>query len=237
MKKWQSEGARRGRRAFSLVEMLVVIVIIAILTGMVIKVQSLVAERTARAQTIKRLENIKLILEEYYRAYGEYPPQVNEVAGDPPGTALFGSPVDDYFGHATEFESLSEGEHPEQWEFMRNALPQSTYTGLVYHITSDGRFSFADLVNGSRWAEFFNRDVGLGQHYRGYAGMLGSREWGVQAYTNTLFFLQDGWWRQFVYMCDTNNGQSYVLYSKGPDGQAQRDAWGRDDIGRKGFAE
>jgi len=211
----QRQASRKS--AFSLVEMLVVIAIIGILVGIVIKVQSLIGERTAKAQTVRRLENIKMCLEEYYRAYGRYPAQ----SSDP-------------INHGTEYESFSDaGSFPVDWDLIKDSLPQSAYVGLVRHIGA-GNYSFADKEHSAKWAEYFNSDVGFDWWYKENVGVISGSGWGAVSFTNAIYWLEDGWERQFVYQCDTNGRQqSFDLYSKGPDGAAGT----VDDIGSRGFAE
>ena len=62
------------RRAFTLIELLVVVAIIMILTGISMKITSLVTGKTGKARTIWVLEQVKNALGSYYVAYGSYPP-------------------------------------------------------------------------------------------------------------------------------------------------------------------
>ena len=59
---------------FTLIEILVVIVIIALLSGMVFRMTKVTDERTRKAKTVKSLEAFAAILEEYKAEYGKYPP-------------------------------------------------------------------------------------------------------------------------------------------------------------------
>jgi len=207
-------------------EMLVVIVIIGILTGMLYRLHSAASERTARAATLQRLENIKLCLEEYYRLNGDYPPQSSD-------------PV----GHGTEYQGYYFGDLkflPEEWENIRKYLEENDidfmtpgYTGLLYHLCGHPGVNYTRSQS-ERWKEYWDGGVGWDDDNLTDAdlGDLGIPEVGSEEVTNRIFHLEDGWRRQFVYQC-THPYQSYRLYSKGQDGSAGND----DDIGRGGMVE
>ena len=61
------------QHGFTLIEMLVVIVIISLLTGMVFHLTGVADGRTRRAKTVWKLESFAGILEEYKADYGKYP--------------------------------------------------------------------------------------------------------------------------------------------------------------------
>ena len=63
--------AGQYRRGFTLVEILVVIVIIGILSGIILKLHTLVGERAARAQTLARIES-RVSLEEIFARFPDY---------------------------------------------------------------------------------------------------------------------------------------------------------------------
>ena len=139
---------QRNRRGFTLIEMLVVIAIIGILTTMLFRLHSIAGERAARAQTLARIENIKLCIEEYYRVYGQYPPQSSD-------------PV----SHGTEFQGFYAGDlgfHPEEWEIKRKYIEDEGlsfmspgYTGLLYHISADPRVNYTHSES-ARWREYWD---------------------------------------------------------------------------------
>ena len=62
------------KRGFTLLEILVVVAVIMLLTGMLFRVGSLVSDRSARARAIADMQAIANALEEYYAVYGMYPP-------------------------------------------------------------------------------------------------------------------------------------------------------------------
>jgi prepilin-type N-terminal cleavage/methylation domain-containing protein len=66
---------RKGNRSgFTLVEILVVVAIILLLSGMLFKVGSMLSDRANRAQALAELQQIANALEEYFANYGMYPP-------------------------------------------------------------------------------------------------------------------------------------------------------------------
>ncbi|MGI6495692.1 MAG: type II secretion system protein [Kiritimatiellia bacterium] len=62
------------RQGFTLVEMLVVILLIAVLAGIAFRLTTLANERTAKAVTLARLAKLQAAIEEFYAEYGQYPP-------------------------------------------------------------------------------------------------------------------------------------------------------------------
>jgi prepilin-type N-terminal cleavage/methylation domain-containing protein len=67
------------RRGFTLIEMLVVIVIIMILSGMVLKIMTLVSRKAGISRCAHDLLQLENALAEFYSEYGQYPPGL----GDP----------------------------------------------------------------------------------------------------------------------------------------------------------
>lgn len=234
---------QRNRRGFTLVELLVVVVIIGILAGIVLRLHTLVGERAARAQTLTRIENIKMCLEEYYRQLGAYPPEAGRRVAGQLGTA----PID----HGTEcegFDHVAREPIDKFWWDKTQTYPdyvRSDHTGLVYYLVSSTNIVMSDYYRKqpARWKEYMDAGVG----WNSWHNIMGGTSHGSQEYTNHIYKLHDGWDRQFVYICgEDNDYQTYKLYSKGPDGKAfddprgsskQREEWGIDDIGRVGMGE
>ena len=76
-------GARRGRRAFTLVELLVAMFIIAILITLVVQVARYVYEEAARKETQSAQNLVFLAVDAYHDLTGEYPPDANDSAPGP----------------------------------------------------------------------------------------------------------------------------------------------------------
>ena len=67
------------RNAFTLVEMLVVIVIIGILAGLILYIIKVAGDQNAKAVTVTHIEKVRSAVEEFYAEYGQYPPVADEV--------------------------------------------------------------------------------------------------------------------------------------------------------------
>ncbi len=62
---------------FTLIEMLIVIVIILILSGMVLRVMKVVAQKTGTSRCRQEILQMENALAEFYSEYGQYPPGVS----------------------------------------------------------------------------------------------------------------------------------------------------------------
>jgi len=94
----QTTGNRNGRtncQAFTLIEMLVVVVVISILIAGVFKLMGAASANNKRAVTIARMERLQNALSGFYALYGTYPPV--ELYGSPDP---FGQGREDDFGDA-----------------------------------------------------------------------------------------------------------------------------------------
>jgi prepilin-type N-terminal cleavage/methylation domain-containing protein len=65
---------RQPRGGFTLIEMLVVVLIMALLMGLLVRGMRNSDDRSRRAQTIKTIEQVSAALEEFFAEYGQYPP-------------------------------------------------------------------------------------------------------------------------------------------------------------------
>jgi prepilin-type N-terminal cleavage/methylation domain-containing protein len=65
---------RRLKSGFTLIEILVVVVIILVLSGVLFRISSLVSYKASVAKAVSDMEKIRNALEEYYAEYGIYPP-------------------------------------------------------------------------------------------------------------------------------------------------------------------
>ncbi len=73
----------RDRRAFTLMELMIVLVIIGILIASVFKLFSAVSENSRRAQTKSRMERLQNAISGFYSSYGTYPPVQQYSTPDP----------------------------------------------------------------------------------------------------------------------------------------------------------
>ena len=62
------------RRAFTLVELMIVVAVLAALMAIVFRLAGVTGSQEARAQTIKRMQAVENCLSGYYAAFGSYPP-------------------------------------------------------------------------------------------------------------------------------------------------------------------
>jgi prepilin-type N-terminal cleavage/methylation domain-containing protein len=76
-----SRPLRRRRGGFTLIEMLVVVLIMALLMGLLVRHMRNADDRANRAATTKTIEQVSAALEEFFAEYGQYPP-VPIYAGD-----------------------------------------------------------------------------------------------------------------------------------------------------------
>ncbi|MBM4164950.1 MAG: prepilin-type N-terminal cleavage/methylation domain-containing protein [Lentisphaerae bacterium] len=65
---------RRRRSGFTLIEMLVVVLIMALLMGLLVRYMRGSEDRANRAATAKTIEQVSAALEEFFAEYGQYPP-------------------------------------------------------------------------------------------------------------------------------------------------------------------
>ena len=62
------------KRAFTLIEMLIVVAVMVTLMSMVFRLTSIGGSATARNVTVSRLQRLENCLSGYYAAFGTYPP-------------------------------------------------------------------------------------------------------------------------------------------------------------------
>ena len=72
-----------GRQAFTLVEMMIVVAIIAVLIGGVFRMMSAAGEKNKESTTVTRIERLQNALSGYYAEYGSYPPVKQYESPDP----------------------------------------------------------------------------------------------------------------------------------------------------------
>ena len=74
---------RKGRSAFTLVELMVVVAIISILIGGVFKLLGAAGEKSKESVTVSRMEKLQNALSGYYAEFGSYPPVMQFECPDP----------------------------------------------------------------------------------------------------------------------------------------------------------
>ena len=67
----------KTKDGFTLVEMLVVVLLIAVLAGLIFRMTTMANDRSAKAVTVSRIAKLQAAIEEFYAEYGQYPPVPN----------------------------------------------------------------------------------------------------------------------------------------------------------------
>jgi len=143
MKSLRNNRIRRGA-AFTLVEMLAVMAIIAILAGIVVAGSSFIQREADRKRARAGLEKIKIALEEYRLARGRYPDQTFNGAMTNANWAVLST-------LARDFKHPADAEDP--W-------------GRPYYYTNRSRFSYLILSRGpnadnnATWDDITNEMAG-----------------------------------------------------------------------------
>ncbi len=232
----------RYRAAFTLVEMLVVIVVILILAGIVFRMTLPAFSQANKALTVARLEKLKAAIEEFYAEYGHYPP----VPYYP----------DAYTSDRDVGASKETLVQPIRYEFpskgnmamgLVGGLTGKTWAekplftfGLLSFLmlrVPEGVSSEADLpwysslaaLDSPQWGDYntsqFNQErdeVAVARWKPFLDGAEIINDVFVydpkQTYTNLHYTALDGWKREFVYISPPPH-QSYLLFSAGPDGK------------------
>jgi prepilin-type N-terminal cleavage/methylation domain-containing protein len=83
MNKTNSGEKRAGRQAFTLIELMVVVVVISILMGGVFKLLSATSQVNKTAETKARMERLENAISGYYAENGSYPPVILHGCPDP----------------------------------------------------------------------------------------------------------------------------------------------------------
>ena len=70
------------KKAFTLVELLIVVAVMVVLMGLVFKLGSTGSDSSRRSRTLSRMQRVENCLSGYYAAFGSYPPVKNHGAPD-----------------------------------------------------------------------------------------------------------------------------------------------------------
>lgn len=217
------------RRSFTLIEMLLVVAIIAVLSGLIFKMIQLIARRANIANCIEKLELVQHCLEEYHAEYGLYPPV----------------PPDICVKHGGDCRICYEYESPtNQTEWLRNQefttednADPLFRMGLVAYIDYRER-SGVEHTNNKKWIPDTQRDLVAKGRWRIFLTMHNGssvidggggngHQWQNQPFTNTVDTIADPWGSVIHYICNPPY-QSYKLWSNGPDKTSGND----DDVHR-----
>jgi prepilin-type N-terminal cleavage/methylation domain-containing protein len=123
--------SRRRNPAFTLIELLVVVAIILVLTGIALRIMSLVNRKAGTAATLRVLEQVKNALGAYYSTYGTYPP-VTSVAYEYENTPLASLPdipPDMHYSTGLVYFIYSDPKHNPEAQRWRHYLEGIGWTG------------------------------------------------------------------------------------------------------------
>ena len=225
---------RRG--GFTLIEMLVVVIIIAILAGMVLGLFKMAGTWTAKAQTNERLGKVRAAIEEFYAEYGKYPPVPTYG-----GTQPFGY---EYPRSNTVNSAISSGPWADPstpWStcptftfglmsFLVQRYGDEWGRGGNYHaVTVLGHLSYQEVFSMRQWEDFNasqrdrQRDVDAIRRWKVHIQDVQELDlfphfWNVPTlgYTNFLLTVRDAWGTELKYESPPPY-QAYKLSSAGPD--------------------
>ncbi len=217
------------RAAFTLVEMLVVVLLIAVLAGMVFKLTGLAGDKAAKASTLARLERLKTALEEFYAEYGQYPPvPFYPGIGQPFGYEF----VDrDWMDPAIAPIIKNIGG---SWDAAWSQAPAYTFglmSFLVTRVAGYGGKGYPSTRESTQWGDHNTdknddqpRDSAAVARWMPFINdILHDTSSGLRTvptgagYTNGVVTVIDGWDHEFHYVSDPPH-QTYKLFSSGPDG-------------------
>jgi len=154
------------RAAFTLIEMLVVVVIIGILIAGVFRLMGAAGESNKKALTVARLQKMQNALSGFYAEYGTYPPVVPHDSPDPyarqdPDTGTAKSPATSLLvSDAAEYANKAAGSQPIAFEYPSpdsatlNTYINERYKGIEAENVNDALGqSAASPTLGARWQD------------------------------------------------------------------------------------
>lgn len=234
----QPHRGQRPAAGFTLIEMLVVVIIIAILAGMVLGLSKLGTNWTAKSKTNEKLGRLRAAIEEFKAEYGKYPPvnDPGEYGGQPFGyeyavasnmtvvtlTTVFGdgsARPNNPWGSRTIFT------------FGLMSFLVTRYSGYAANLNVPDP-PYVELLGENQWRRYNisagdqTRDVNAVARWSAHlTGVYETRQVGRTTgianqnygWTNNYLSVWDGWGRELNYKSDPPY-TSYRLWSNGPDG-------------------
>jgi prepilin-type N-terminal cleavage/methylation domain-containing protein len=240
----QLRSVARRRRAFTLVEMLVVIVIICILAGIVFYLTQAAGDYKARAITVANLQKTRAAIEEFHAQYGVYPPVGNNDPNhDYSQPYAVGYEMPSVTGMNQTAYSLLVGTYKTNVVFNFNLMSYLTtrYPQDLAYVWADANYGPLFLTNSNpQWGyannmgtsntpfqqasdkNFTDRvapifDNGVGDGGVIYTTITRPEIVGGVLYTNNVLTVLDGWNNELMYQ-SAPPFQSYDLWSYGPKG-------------------
>jgi len=228
---------------FTLIEMLVVILIILLLSGMLLKIAGLVSGKAARGKAVADIANLESALAEYYAEYNIYPPtssmayQYENSGGQPTGlkNMLDANNKPDEPGFITDSDERVVDDNRQWGQSTKGSIGYSY--GLVSYLwpREQGgqkhwydRDTERDASAKKKWAHYLD-NLNVCRSKKEVSRNIGGTDF---IYTNNVLTVRDPWNHDYKYECRPPHMQ-YKLWSVGPDG---KDDTG-DDINNKSFNE
>ena len=215
---------------FTLIELMVVVLIIALLSGMLLKISGGVAQKAARSRAIADLENIQNALNEFYTEYGMYPPTdrtpyvfesaTNQTAylrdylerNNTPGETGF---VPDMRGRAGQYGSPNGLEVGYQYGLVAYLYARARGGAQPHWYDAD---TPRDLRAKLSWAHYLE-DVAM---HGGFVPLTFTLQDSSQAYSNVFATIHDPWGHSYGYSSSPPFA-TYRLWSGGPTGSDEDD--------------
>lgn len=229
------------KSSFTLIEMLLVMVVIAIMAGMLFKIMTYTNRQTMKASTIAKLEALAMGLNEYRAEYGMYPGVTSvlyEFESTNAQTPAFNAYLDTYTNYPTDggYESPNRLFHyglvahlwPRRSEdedgcVVNNSDTNFPYVGNVIRTNCVNMYWWPDNARDeavkARWMPFFTNVVNLVGGMTPKQGESGARDGqpttGFPApFRNRYYTIHDGWDNEIHYECIPPY-QTYKLWSDG----------------------
>jgi prepilin-type N-terminal cleavage/methylation domain-containing protein len=191
-------SCRLRQCAFTLIELLIVIAIILVLSGLTLKVMSMVGNKAGVSKTIMVLEQVKNALASYYSTYGSYP-LVNgvgaQVAYNQPPTLQINTNVSKGL-----ISYLLAGKLQQNPPYPALTLSCLNPEAEKWEHYLKGLYSTRMVTNSSLQNQ------------------------SMMDYTNMAFTIQDAWDHDIRYTPQPD-GQGYTLSSDGPTGVTNDDIY------------
>ena len=240
----ENRNDRQFRSGFTLIEMLVVILIILLLSGMLFKISGMVSGKAARARAVADISNLENALAEYYAVYNIYPPAITNIyvyenaAGQPAGlrALLAANNKPDSPGFITdsdgrvvhnnrEWGQSTKGSIGYEYGLVSYLWPREQGVGQVHWYDKDTE---RDIAAKKKWAHYL-KDIKVWKYSIQMKKTIAGTPF---SYTNSVMVIRDPWGRDYGYSCKPPYMQ-YKLWSNGPDGKKDT----ADDINNKSANE
>lgn len=215
------------RNGFTLIELMGVVVIILILLGFTFKIGGSVGKKIRIADTAKKMEHLKMCIEEYYVKFGRYPPVT-----DADGEACSWINGNERFGMEDEYGAVASAyaESGDSFNQHPNTLPAYlTTAGWLTDVMTDGEIG--EYRNQTGWGSYWPSEDEEATNETGAVIEDDHASVGHFIFSNRVYTIKDAWGGLFQYDASEPDFQSYRLWSNGPDG-AEGTA---DDVGHDSF--